>query len=123
MIENVFQGSLFTSDFLTQSIVSNADWKSLSDDEIDTLAADLTAIFSAFPVSQSPNETRTEDDLIWPVLRRLGWEHVIRQQNLTVKGRDDVPDGLLFAGADARAQADRFPEEWKRYQFGLAIVE
>ena len=123
MIENVFQGSLFTSDFLTQSIVSNADWKSLGDDEIDALAVDLTAIFSAFPVGQTPNETRTEDDLIWPVLRRLGWDQVIRQQNLTVKGRDDVPDGLLFADVGARAQADRFPEEWKRYQFGLAIVE
>lgn len=71
MIENVFQGSLFTSDFLTQSIVSNADWKSISDDDIDALAADLAAVFAAFPVGQSPNETRTEDDLIWPVLRRL----------------------------------------------------
>ena len=123
MIENVFQGSLFTSDFLTQSIVSNADWKSISDDDIDALAADLAAVFAAFPVGQSPNETRTEDDLIWPVLRRLGWDQAMRQQNLTVKGRDDVPDGLLFADADTKTQADRFPEEYKRYQFGLAIVE
>jgi len=123
MIESVFQGSLFTSDFLTQSIVSNADWKSISDEEIDVFAADLTAIYAAFPVDQLPNETRTEDDLIWPVLRRLGWNQAIRQQNLTVKGRDDVPDGLLFADADIKAQADRFPEEYKRYQFGLAIVE
>ncbi|MGE0502525.1 MAG: hypothetical protein AB7I79_15530 [Rhizobiaceae bacterium] len=123
MIENVFQGSLFTSDFLTQSIVSNADWKSISDDDIDALAADLAAVFAAFPVGQSPNETRTEDDLIWPVLRRLGWDQAMRQLNLTVKGRDDVPDGLLFADADTKTQADRFPEEYKRYQFGLAIVE
>ncbi|MBN9307212.1 MAG: restriction endonuclease [Devosia sp. 67-54] len=123
MVENVFQGSLFTSDFLTQSIVSNADWKSISDDEIDALAANLAAVFAAFPVGQSPNETRTEDDLIWPVLRRLGWDQAMRQQNLTVKGRDDVPDGLLFADADIKTQADRFPEEYKRYQFGLAIVE
>ena len=123
MIENVFQGSLFSSDFLTQSIVSNADWKSLSDDEIDALAADLTTIFSAFPVGQTPNETRTEDDLIWPILRQLGWDQFMRQQNLTVKGRDDVPDGLLFSDAETKAQADHFPEEWKRYQHGLAIVE
>ena len=123
MIEYVFQGSLFTSDFLTQSIVSNADWKSISDDEVDALAADLTAIFAAFPVGQTPNETRTEDDLIWPILRRLGWDQAMRQQNLTVKGRDDVPDGLLFADADTKTEADQFPEEWKRYQFGLAIVE
>lgn len=123
MIENVFQGSLFTSDFLTQSIVSNADWKSLSDEDVDALAADFAAVFAAFPVDQSPNETRTEDDLIWPVLRRLGWDQAMRQQNLTVKGRDDVPDGLLFADVETKTQADRFPEEYKRYQFGLAIVE
>jgi hypothetical protein len=123
MIENVFQGSLFTSDFLTQSIVGNADWKNISDDEVDALAADLNAIFAAFPVGQTPNETRTEDDLIWPILRRLGWGDFMRQQNLTVKGRDDVPDGLLFADTETKAQADRFPEEYKRYQFGLAIVE
>lgn len=123
MIENVFQGSLFTGDFLTQSIVSNADWKHLSDDEVDALATDLAAIFSTFPIGQTPNETRTEDDLIWPVLRRLGWDTFFRQQNLTIKGRDDVPDGLLLADENAKGEADRFPEEWKRYQFGLAIVE
>jgi len=49
----------------------------------------------------------------------------MRQQNLTVKGWDDVPDGLLFAdaGAKAEAKADRSLKEWKRYGFGLAIVE
>ncbi|MBB4010509.1 MULTISPECIES: Eco57I restriction-modification methylase domain-containing protein [Rhizobium/Agrobacterium group] len=123
MIESIFQGSLFTSDFLTQSIVNNADWKSISDRDIDALAADFSAVFSSFPTGQTPNETRTEDDLIWPVLRRLGWDQVMRQQNLTIKGRDDVPDGLLFADAATKAQADRFHEEWRRYQFGLAIVE
>ncbi len=123
MIEKVIQGSLFTTDFLTQSIVGNADWKTISDDEIDALATDLAAIYASFPVSQTPNETRTEDDLIWPILRRLGWDQVIRQQNLTIKGRDDVPDGLLFADLEAKRHADRFPEEWKRYQHGLAIVE
>lgn len=123
MIENVFQGSLFTTDFLTQSIVGNADWRRISDGDVDALAEDLTAIYTAFPVSQTPNETRTEDDLIWPVLRRLGWDQAMRQQNLTVKGRDDVPDGLLFSDPEAKRQADVFPQEWKRYQHGLAIVE
>lgn len=123
MIEGIFQGSLFTSDFLTQSIVDNADWKSVSDHDVDALAADLAAAFSSFPIGQTPNETRTEDDLIWPILRRLGWSHAMRQQNLTVKGRDDVPDGLLFADAATKTQADLSPEEWRRYQFGLAIVE
>lgn len=123
MIENVIQGSLFTSDFITQSIVENNDWKSLDDKSIDDLDEKIEAVFSSFPIDQTPNETRTEDDLIWPILGLLGWDQFMRQQNLTVKGRDDVPDGLLFADNDAKAQADTFPEEWKRYQFGITIVE
>ena len=123
MIENVFQGNLFTSDFITQSIANNADWKSVDDTQIDELQLKLTAIFDAFPIDQTPNEARTEDDLIWPVLDLLGWDQFMRQQNLTVKGRDDVPDGLLFADAEVKKNADGSPEEWKRYQFGLVIVE
>lgn len=122
-MNEIFQGSLFTHDFLTQSISDNPDWSQLTDSAIDGLAGELQAIFAKFPVSQTPNETRTEDDLIWPILRCLGWSQSMRQQNLTVKGREDVPDGLLFADAAAKAQADQHVEEYKRYQFGLAVVE
>ena len=123
MMNEIFQGSLFTHDFLTQSISDNPDWAQLTDSTIDGLAGELQAVFAKFPVSQTPNETRTEDDLIWPILRCLGWSQSMRQQNLTVKGREDVPDGLLFADAAAKAQADQHVEEYKRYQFGLAVVE
>ncbi len=34
-----------------------------------------------------------------------------------------MPDGLLFKDAAAKAQANRTPEEWRRYEFGLAVVE
>ena len=47
----------------------------------------------------------------------------LRQQNLTAHGRDDVPDGLLFADAATKDRANAFAEEWKRYEFGLAVVE
>jgi hypothetical protein len=123
MINEVFQGSLFTNDFLTQSISANTDWAQFDNAAIDALARELQAIFAKFPVAQTPNETRTEDDLIWPILRCLGWTQFMRQQNLTVKGREDVPDGLLFADTAAKAQADQNIEEYKRYQFGLAVVE
>jgi hypothetical protein len=123
MMNEIFQGSLFTHDFLTQSISDNPDWSQLTDSAIDGLAGELQAIFAKFPVSQTPNETRSEDDLIWPILRCLGWSQSMRQQNLTVKGREDVPDGLLFADDAAKAQADQHVEEYKRYQFGLAVVE
>jgi hypothetical protein len=72
-IDIAFQGSLFTSDFLTSAIAENPDWRAVSDADVKALSADLKAIFNAFPRDQKPNESRTEEDLIWPILKRLGW--------------------------------------------------
>jgi hypothetical protein len=123
--EHISQGSLFSTDFLRESIERVPDWQLLTDAEIDALAADLRAIFSQFPTAQKPppNEAQTEDDLIWPILVRLGWTASLRQQNLAARGREDVPDGLLFNDAATKAEANTFPEEWRRYGFGLAVVE
>jgi len=123
MSEAGFQGSLFSSDFLDESIRSLPDWQAFGDADLDRLAHDLTQILERFPTDQTPNESQTEDDLIWPVLACLGWDATLRQQNLAPKGREDVPDGLLFADAAAKAAANAVPEEWRRYGFGLAIVE
>lgn len=123
MSESAFQGSLFTGDFLQESISRLPDWQSIDDRSLAVLQGDLRQIFDAFPFAQTPNESQTEDDLIWPILDRLGWSASLRQQNLAAKGRDDVPDGLLFKDAAAKAEANAFPEEWRRYGFGLAIVE
>jgi len=117
------QGSLFTSDFLTESIRENSDWKQLSDDDLNALQSDIKAIFDAFPVDQTPNESQTENDLIWKVLETLGWTATLQQQNLSPKGREDVPDGLLFDSEDTKAKANEFGEEWKRYEFGSAVME
>jgi hypothetical protein len=123
MMTDVFQGSLFSRDFLTDSITRLPDWASIDDLGIAQLEDDLRAICDRFPITRTPNESQTEDDLIWPVLHRLGWTASLRQQNLSARGREDVPDGLLFADEDAKARANSFTEEWKRYQFGLAAVE
>ncbi len=122
-MQPTYQGSLFSSDFLTDSIVRISDWSSVDDAALDALATRLGQIFARFPTRQTPNESQTEDDLIWPILEALGWTASLRQQNLTPKGREDVPDGLLFKDAATKAQANRTPEEWRRYQFGLAVVE
>src|ERR1700730_5127888 len=106
-----FQGSLFSSDFLTDSITRLPDWRSISDEEIETFVGTLRAIFSAFPTMQTPNEAQAEDDLIWKVLGALGWGAFLRQQNLAPRGRDDVPDGLLFKDDIAKTQANKTPEE------------
>lgn len=123
MLDPAFQGSLFSNDFVCETIARLPDWSGVDDDAAKALARDLRGIFDRFPVSRTPNESQTEDDLIWPILSRLGWAHILRQQNLTLRGRDDVPDGLLFESQEAKTKANGFQEEWKRYEFGLAIVE
>lgn len=120
---DVFQGSLFSSDFLNETIAASPEWQRLTDAELGALADDLRAIFDRFPTAHRQNESQTEDDLIWPVLNRLGWTASLRQQNLAARGRDDVPDGLLFQNEDVKTSANAFAEQWKRYEFGLAIVE
>ena len=119
----IFRGSLFSLDFLKDAITRLPEWKAVSDADIAQLASDLRAIADRFPTKQTPNESQTEDDLIWPILNRLGWTASLRQQNLAAKGRDDVPDGLLFQNDAKKAEANAHPESWKRYGYGLALVE
>ena len=122
-IATPFQGSLFANDFICDSIVGTPDWKVIADSELDTFGASVRGVFNGFPIASSPNESQTENDLIWPVLTQLGWTASLRQQNLSAHGREDVPDGLLFADDAAKGRANGFTEEWKRYEFGLVVVE
>ena len=122
-ISTPFQGSLFANDFLRDAITHLDDWRDIGDGSLATLEASMRNVFDGFPIDGSPNESQTEDDLIWPVLLQLGWTASLRQQNLSTQGREDVPDGLLFRDAAAKDRANGFPEEWKRYEFGLAVVE
>ena len=122
-LDTAFQGSLFASDFLSDAITRLPDWQELDDASLEDLEGALRAIFDRFPAAASPNESQTEDDLIWPVLARLGWTASLRQQNLSAFGRVDVPDGLLFSDDAMKAQANDFVQEWRRYELGLAVVE
>ena len=122
-IEEAIRGRLFARDFVCESIVKSTDWKSVDDVALDGLEKSLTSIFEAFPRAQTPNESQTEDDLIWPVLGQFGWTATLRQQNLSATGRVDVPDGLLFADDEAKGRANEHAEEWRRYEHGLALVE
>lgn len=123
MASGAFQGSLFSNDLVEGSIAGFSDWISITDADAVAFRGVLTAVFSRFPTTQTPNETQTEDDLIWRVLGSLGWSEHLRQQNLTTRGRDDVPDGVLYVDAAAKDRAVAHAEEWRRYEFGAAIVE
>ena len=122
-LDAAFQGSLFANDFLCESVSRTADWEAIDDAALGTLEAALRTNFDGFPFAGAPNESQTEDDLIWPVLRTLGWSASLRQQNLSPTGMTDVPDGLLFADDAAKGRANRLPQEWRRYEHGLAVVE
>ena len=122
-IEIASQSSLFTTDFLTETIQDVSEWNALGDADLDQFGASVRSVFDRFPISRTPNESQTEDDLIWPILEALGWTESLRQQNLSSHGRKDVPDGLLFDSTEMKDKANGFPEEWKRYDFGRAVVE
>ena len=119
----MLKGTLFTEDFLREGIKETETWRALDEGSVDAFRDAALDIFDAFPTDKKPNEAQTEDDLIWKVLALLGWSDFLRQQNLSAKGKDDVPDGLLFADSAAKAHANERDEEWRRYGDGLAIVE
>ncbi len=123
IIGRPFEGSLFSENFLREAIRESAEWTAFDDAALEALEAALGEIFDRFPSAEAPNESQTEDDLIWPVLAGLGWTEMLRQQNLSARGRADVPDGLMFADAQAKAGANELADEWRRYRFGLSIVE
>ena len=123
LASSAFQGSLFSNAFVEGAIKDLPDWSALGDANLQKAHDDIAGIFGRFPTGQTPNETQTEDDLIWAVLAHLGWSDSLRQQNLTTKGRQDVPDGVLFADAQTKGRAVEHPEEWRRYEFGAAIIE
>ena len=113
-------GSLFTTDYLVEAVAATPAYLAV---DVAGLRAKLDDIAAKFPKNARTNESQTEDDFIWPVLAALGWSESLRQQNLTVAGRDDVPDGLLFEDAAAKAAANVQGDQWRRYSHGLAVVE
>ena len=117
-IENPFQGQLFADGFLCETIAESEDWQAFDGAALETLRADLRALFGRFPADGAPNEAQTETDLIRPALEWLGWTARLwlgwtarlQQQRLSAHGRTHVPDGLLLADEAAKDRANRLPD-------------
>lgn len=121
--ETVFQGALFTKDFLEEGIRDTEAWKAVDDAAFSAFKAVLAETFKAFPITGKPNESTTENDLIFPVLKALGWEHSLTQITAAKKGRSDVPDALLFENAEAKAKANSEHQSAKKFLHGLVVAE
>ena len=124
-IDAAIRGSLFAPDFLNQSesISELPEWGDLDDTTLNDVEIHLRAIFERFPYDGHPNESQTEDDLIWPTLNCLDWTATLRQQNLSGVGRTDVPDGLLFADDAAKRRAIGIKDGSAQYAIGVTMVE
>jgi hypothetical protein len=118
----VFQGGLFTRDWLIEGITSTPQWQALDEVAVAQAWETIGACLDDLLRRRNPVEAETESKLVWPVIHALGWEHVSVQQNMTVRGRKDVPDGLLFANAEAD-EVSRNLEPWQRFRHGAALVE
>ncbi len=118
------QGQLFTQDFLLHGIRQTPPYQALADDAFKAFVAELHVIFSGLTAQSTLNEAQTEKQVIERVLVQLGWGgDYLPQVNLSQKRREDVPDILLFANAEAHAKAMAEVRDDRRYRHGLAILE
>jgi len=118
----VLQGGLFTRDWLTQGILESAQWRQLTNESVDQVRRQIGSLLSSLTKRKAPVEAETEDKLVYPVLRVLGWDHISVQQRMDARGRNDVPDALLFPDGAADAAAAGL-EPWQRFRHGAALVE
>ena len=89
-------GQLFTQYFLTDGIRHTAAWhKSVTgQDDFDAFRTALSDLLNKVAAYQTPNEAATEQDLIRPLFRLLGWNDYLPQQGSD--RNEDIPDHLLF---------------------------
>jgi hypothetical protein len=62
-------------------------------------------------------------DNAWRALAVDGHLYRFCANRILPRRGERTPDGLLFRNDAAKAQANKTPEEWRRYEFGLAVVE
>ena len=98
-------GQLFTQYFLTEGIRHTAAWhESVTEQEdFDAFRAALSDLLNKVAAYRNPNEAVTEQDLIRPLFRLLGWNGYLPQQGSD--RNEDIPDHLLFADADSKSRA------------------
>ena len=115
-------GTLFTIDFVNEGIRSTQAWADVADEDVAQFAARAGSLLNGFAARRDPIEAETESDLIWPMVEAIGWADWLPQQKLSAKGREDIPDGLLFGSPpDKERAASQAPLQ--RLEHALCVVE
>jgi hypothetical protein len=114
-------GGLFSRYFLDAGIKTMPGWHSLADIDVANFAKAARVDLDTFHKADSPNEAVTEERLIFPVLRLLGWD-LLPQQAVT-RRREDVPDALLYADPSAARAAMRVRVGSERYRLATVVHE
>lgn len=118
------QGQLFTQDFLTRGVKETPPHKELSDAAFAEFKSALQTVFGEIDAVSTLNEAQTEALVINKVLVALGWgDDTLPQVNSDARGRESVPDCLLFANPTKKALALAESKDDRRYRHGLAILE
>ena len=113
---------LFTHYFLSYGIRATTEWKaSVAEPEAFAAFRDgICSRYEAFATFHDPNEAVTEQELIRPVLKLLGWTDYLPQQG--ANRNEDVPDFLLFSDPEAKERAYKKRKPNERY-CDAAVVE
>ena len=117
------QGQLFTTDFLLRAITDLLVWRDADREGYPAFRAELARVLASRAAHSELNEAQTEDEIVKPILNALGFTDAsLSQVNIGKKGREDVPDHLLFA--DSQRKADALTRsEAERATLGLAVVK
>ena len=116
-------GQLFKQYFLTDGIRETPEWQEAVKhaEDFTRFIQDISISFKNFSHFSNPNEAATEKELICPVLEALGWSDYLPQQGSARK--EDIPDHLLFADAEAKKQAVSRTNSKDRYRDALVVQE
>ena len=116
-------GQLFTQYFLSDGIRETSEWwaPTRHPEAFSEFRSGVSNCLAEFSRFTDPNEAVTEEEVVRPVLRLLGWTDYLPQQ--AASRGEDIPDHLLFESPGAKARAAERPVPDDRYRDALVVQE
>jgi hypothetical protein len=114
------RGGLFTRFFLEDGIRGLPEYDRLDAQSVSAFAEQVRQHWANLAEMPRPNEAETEAVFIYPMLARLGWEHLPQQE--PGRGHRDIADALLFLDPETAAKARPLPSV-DRFRLGSIVVE